>query len=120
VVFVPVVDDFDAGSLSEYLAYALQVRFSGKLEIDGLGVSAEHGHADSGRSDFDFLVVKYLFGFLNHLYLFLVVAAVFDGAVVREKIEGYLMRKHLFPGRAALEQVAGLVFQLLHGLGASA
>src|SRR6185295_15205556 len=83
-------------------------------------VRTENQHAHAGDGDAKLGVVEYLFGFLDDLELFLVVAAVLDGAVVRKEIEGDLVREYLLFCRTSRQHIAGLKLELLHRPGPSA
>jgi len=91
-----------------------------QLERDRLGMGAQHRHANAGRHDRKLGQVEHLARLFDHLVLFLVVAVLGHLGVVREEIEGDLVREDLALDRLAGGVVAHLVLQLLHGLGTRA
>ena len=64
--------------------------------------------------------MEHLARLFDDLVLFLVVAVLGHLGVVRENVEGDLVRKHRAPDLVARRKVAGLILELLHGGGARA
>ena len=86
-----------------------------ELDVDGFAVADAHGHADAGRGDGQVRVVQDLPRLVQHLHLFGRVAAVAEGADVREEVEGDGVRVLVGGGLGACEVVAGLLLQLGQG-----
>mmetsp|Transcript_10224 Transcript_10224/g.21896 ORF Transcript_10224/g.21896 Transcript_10224/m.21896 type:complete len:289 (-) Transcript_10224:43-909(-) len=77
---------------------------------------AHDGHADAGGGDLDVLVLPDLVRLLHHLHLLLVVAQLhIHLGVVGEQVEGVLHGEDLGLCGLAVQHVAGLSAQLLHG-----
>mmetsp|Transcript_29365 Transcript_29365/g.74858 ORF Transcript_29365/g.74858 Transcript_29365/m.74858 type:complete len:407 (+) Transcript_29365:363-1583(+) len=111
-----VVDDGHAGRL---LQGSQRLRLADvllKLQVDGLGVRAHHGHTDAGGRDLDRLVLPDLVRLLDQLHLLLVVAQLdVHLGVVAEQVERVLLGEDLGVGGLAVQHIARLLAQLLHG-----
>ena len=111
-----IVQDRHARRRTQELARALGRERASRLHVDRLGVARDDGDAYAGGADPDRGIAEDLARLVHHLALLVgVIVPVGEGARVRERVEGDLVRVLL--GRrdlALVQQSVGLLEQLLH------
>ena len=120
VIGLGIVDDLDAGRAGEQRARLLGRHRRGELQHDRLRMGTQHRDADAGRHDRQLRLVEYLARLFDDLVLFLVVAVIRHLGVVREDVEGDLVREHRLGDLLARRVLARLVLELAHRRGAGA
>ncbi len=119
VVFLNVIDDFDAGGFAEEGADFGGGDGAFALDGEGFGVGAKDRDADAGGGDADVIVAEDFLSFFNHLGFFFVVAGGgVDPGVVAEEVEGVGVGEDGVFVFAAFEVGAGGFAEFFHGGGA--
>ena len=119
-VFVGVVEEDDVLGLAEGLAHVLEGQRVAGLHPQGLGMGAHDGHAHAGGADLEVGSVHYLLGLEVHLHLLLGVAVVGEDVDVGDDVVSQLVLEFLHRGLLALDNLAVLSLQLVHGRGSGA
>ena len=113
------VDHQDTRRLAQDVARLLGRDRLLELDVHGLGMADEHGHAHGGRRQLD-PGVEDLLGFGHHLPFFLGRAVLHEHVDVRDDVEGDALGELPGGNRIGHEHRAGLLEEFVHALLAGA